>query len=124
MMEDLLNYVVGVMLVIGAFFALVAAIGLLRLPDIYSRMHAASKAGTLGSGLMLLAIAVFGVELGAATRALAGIVFFLLTAPVAAHLLARACYETGYHLWKGSVLDEMGRRSDAKAPAKKTTKTT
>lgn len=87
---------VGVLLVVGSGFALVAALGLLRLPDVYMRMHAASKAGTLGSGLMLMALALFSVELAVATRALAGVVFFLLTAPVSAHLLAKAAYAVGY----------------------------
>ncbi len=92
----LLEFIVGISLVVGAGFSLVAAIGLLRLPDLYMRMHADSKAGTLGSGLMLLALAIFSVELAVVTRALAGIVFFLLTAPVSAHLLAKAAYTAGY----------------------------
>lgn len=95
-MEAFLQIVVGILLVIGAFFALVASIGLLRLEDVYMRMHAASKAGTLGSGLMLLALALFAQDLAVVTRAVAGVVFFLLTAPVSAHLLARAAYMVGY----------------------------
>jgi len=87
---------VGILLVIGSAFALAASIGLIRLPDLYTRMHAASKAGTLGSGVMLLALALFSLELAVVTRALAGVLFFLLTAPVSAHLLAKAAYEVGY----------------------------
>lgn len=95
-MEDLTAYLVGVMILIGAFFTLVAAIGLVRLKDVYMRMHAASKAGTLGSGVLLLSIAVYSTELDVITRAVIGVVFFLLTAPVSAHLLARAAYRAGY----------------------------
>ena len=91
-----LEIVVGVLLVVGALFCLVAAIGLIRLQDVYLRMHAASKAGTLGSGLMLIALAVYAWEVDVASRALAGIIFFLLTAPISAHLLARASYIAGY----------------------------
>jgi len=90
-----IDYLAGILLIIGAFFTLVAAIGVVRFPDLYTRMHAASKTGTVGSGVMLLAIAVHSGEFDVVTRALAGIVFFLLTAPLAAHLLARAAYCTG-----------------------------
>lgn len=95
-MSGLIEIIVGLSLIGGSVFSLIAALGLIRLKDIYMRMHAASKAGTLGSGLMLLALAVFASELSVATRAVAGIVFFLLTAPVSAHLLARAAYMAGY----------------------------
>jgi multicomponent Na+:H+ antiporter subunit G len=89
-------YLTGVLCVVGAFFVPVAAVGVLRLDDLYMRMHAASKAGTLGSGVLLIAIAVFSQETDVVLRALAGVVFFLLTAPVSAHLLARAAYIVGY----------------------------
>ncbi len=95
-MEAFLQIIVGILIVIGSFFALVASIGLLRLEDIYMRMHAASKAGTLGSGVMLLALALYAQDLAVGTRAVAGVVFFLLTTPVSAHLLARAAYMVGY----------------------------
>jgi multicomponent Na+:H+ antiporter subunit G len=95
-MNAIVEIVTGVMLVIGASFALVASIGLIRLKDVYMRMHAASKAGTLGSGVMLLALAVHASDLAVVTRAIAGVVFFLLTAPISAHLLAKAAYAAGY----------------------------
>ena len=103
----LLDVLVGVMLIVGALFALVATIGILRLEDVYMRMHAASKAGTLGSGLALLAIALYSQELDIVTRAVAGVVFFLLTAPVSAHLLARAAYLAGYRPCAATVVDAM-----------------
>ena len=89
-------YLTGVLCLVGAFFVLVAAIGLVRLDDLYMRMHAASKAGTLGSGVLLIALAVYSADVAVALRALAGVVFFLLTAPISAHLLARAAYSVGY----------------------------
>lgn len=107
MIEVVLDNVAGVLIVIGALFTVVASIGILRLPDLYSRMHAASKVGTLGSGVMLIALAVVSGDAATATRALAGVVFFLLTAPVSSHLLAKAAYSVGYPLWDRSVLDEM-----------------
>ncbi|MDN2566362.1 monovalent cation/H(+) antiporter subunit G [Aquibium sp. A9E412] len=107
------NLVAGGLMIVGSFFVLVAAIGLLRLPDLYTRMHAASKAGTLGSGVMIIALAVFAEDEATVTRALAGVVFFLLTAPISAHLLAKAAYAAGYRLWRHSVHDDMKDRPDA-----------
>lgn len=103
----MVDLIVGLLIIIGAFFAFVASVGLIRLPDVYSRMHAASKAGTVGSGLMMIALAVSAGDGGTAIRAIAGVFFFILTAPIAAHLLARAAYKVGYPLWENSVADEM-----------------
>lgn len=115
MMGAAQDLITGGLIVIGAAFTLIAAIGLLRLPDLYTRMHAASKAGTLGSGVMLIALAVFAHDQAVVTRALAAVVFFLLTAPISAHLLAKAAYAAGYKLWDRSVHDDMAHaeRKDA-----------
>jgi multicomponent Na+:H+ antiporter subunit G len=96
MIIEILQYVVGGLILVGAIFSLLAAIGVLRLPDLYTRMHAASKAGTMGAGLLLLAIALIALDGPVVLRAIAGFVFLLLTAPVSAHLLARAAYLAGY----------------------------
>jgi multicomponent Na+:H+ antiporter subunit G len=97
-----------VLVVVGAFFSLVAALGILRMPDVLMRMHAGTKAGTLGAGLLLLAAAIALGEVGAAARAGAAIVFLLLTAPVAAHLIGRAAYRSGQlRLWEGTRVDEL-----------------
>lgn len=93
---ELSLYFIGALCLIGAFFVLVAAVGVLRLNDLYMRMHAASKAGTLGSGVLLVALAFYSEDTAVVLRALAGVVFFLLTAPISAHLLARASYMVGY----------------------------
>ncbi|MFN4010599.1 MAG: monovalent cation/H(+) antiporter subunit G [Pannonibacter sp.] len=95
-MTALVDILVGLTLIIGALFALLAAVGVLRLPDVYSRMHAASKAGTVGSGLLLIALALDAGQLDVTTRAIAGVLFFLLTAPISAHLLAKAAFAAGY----------------------------
>lgn len=108
-----MDYIAGILVIIGGFFALVASIGLVRFPDLYSRTHAASKAGTVGSGLMMIALAVTAEDTGTAIRAMAGVLFFILTAPIAAHLLARAAYKVGYKLWDGSVADEMAQSNSA-----------
>lgn len=109
----MMDYVVAIataaLLLAGSLFALVAAIGMVRLPDLYTRMHAASKAGTVGSGLLLLAAGLYSGELAILVRAVAGFIFFLLTAPVAAHLLAKAAHQTGHRLGQESLRDELGK---------------
>jgi len=107
MIEAYIQIFVGVLLVVGALFALIASLGLLRLQDVYMRMHAGSKAGTLGSGLMLLALAILAADAGVVTRAIAGVIFFLLTAPLAAHLLATASYRAGYRPCADTKIDAL-----------------
>ncbi|MEM0905933.1 MAG: monovalent cation/H(+) antiporter subunit G [Pseudomonadota bacterium] len=109
-MSDLFLYLTGILCMIGAFFVLVAAIGILKLDDLYMRMHAASKAGTLGSGVLLVALAVFAGESDVVLRAIAAFVFFLLTAPVSAHLLARAAYTIGYKPCDATHMDALADR--------------
>jgi multicomponent Na+:H+ antiporter subunit G len=95
MIAAICQYVAGAFLLIGAVFSLLASAGILRFPDLYTRLHAATKAGTVGAGFVLLAIAVSAFDLSVALRALAGLAFLVLTSPIAAHLLARAAYLAG-----------------------------
>ena len=73
-------------------------------------MHAATKAGTLGAGLILIAVAFFYADLGITLRSLAAITFLLLTAPVAAHLIGRAAYYSGIRLWEKTWIDQLKDR--------------
>jgi multicomponent Na+:H+ antiporter subunit G len=95
------------LMLFGAFFMLLAAVGTIRLPDLFSRMHAATKSGTLGVTGVILAVAVHFGEIGVTTRSLLIIVFMLSTAPVAAHMIARAAYRVGVPMWEKSVVDEL-----------------
>ncbi|MGO4484014.1 monovalent cation/H(+) antiporter subunit G [Rhizobium pisi] len=110
MMDYIVAAVTALLMIVGALFALSAAIGLVRLPDLYTRMHSASKAGTVGSGLLLFAAGLYSEDSVILARALAGFIFFLLTAPVSAHLLARAAHRSGYDLGDISVRDDMAKR--------------
>ena len=100
------------LLLIGASFLLLASVGLLQMPDLFTRMSAATKGTTLGVGCMLLAVGVYFPGLGITTRALAGIGFFFITAPVAAHMIGRAAYFVGVPLWEGTVRDDLRGRYD------------
>ncbi|KXG88063.1 monovalent cation/H(+) antiporter subunit G [Agrobacterium bohemicum] len=97
---------VVVLLLGGSLFSLAAAVGINRFPDLYTRMHAASKAGTVGSGLLLLAVGINSLEVSILARSLAAFCFVVLTAPVSAHLLAKAAYQMGYRLSATTDIDE------------------
>lgn len=99
------EFIIAVIILGGAAFSLIASIGLNRLPDMFTRMHAASKAGTVGSGLLLLAAGLNANDLSILSRSLAGFLFFILTAPISAHLLAKAAHQVGYSLHKSSIDD-------------------
>jgi multicomponent Na+:H+ antiporter subunit G len=97
----------AICLLLGAFFVLVAAVGLVRMPDLMMRMHASTKAGTLGAGLLAVGMMFFFPEISVWTRAVALIFFVVLTAPVAAHMIGRAGYYSGVPLWEESIVDEL-----------------
>lgn len=109
------EYITAILLVLGAFFTLVAAVGIVRLPDLLMRMHASTKAGTLGTGFILAAVAVMTPETGVITRSIATIVFLIITAPVAAHLIGRASYFVGIKLWEGTIVDDFAAQFDRHA---------
>lgn len=96
----------------GSIFALLAALGVLRMPDVFTRMQASTKASTLGLGCLLMGAALQMGDFGSFVRVASIGAFVLLTTPVAAHVIARASYFVGVPLWKGTVLDERRRDSD------------
>lgn len=106
MIVELAQYLAALLILAGALFSLIAAIGVLRLPDLYTRLHAASKAGAVGAGLVFLALAVTSFDGAVVLRALLGIVFLLLSTPVSAHLLARAAYRCGEAPTPATTVDD------------------
>ena len=99
--------VISILLVIGAFFMLVAGLGMMRMPDLFLRMSCSTKAATIGVGTLLFTLALYFANLGVATRALATICFIFLTAPVGAHRIGRIAYLVGVKLWDGTIKDEL-----------------
>lgn len=103
-----INEIFGaILIVIGVFFIVLAGVGLLRMPDMFLRMSTATKASTLGLGLILVGTAVFFWELGITSRAIATSIFVLLTAPVSAHMIGRAAYSDGVPLWEKTKQDDL-----------------
>ncbi|MCG6657710.1 monovalent cation/H(+) antiporter subunit G [Halomonas campisalis] len=103
----MIEVVKGTLVLAGALFMLLAALGILRLPDLLTRMHATTKAAALGVILIMLAVALHFAEVAVAARAFAIIIFVVMTAPVAAHVIGRAGYFVGSKLWSGTVKDEL-----------------
>ena len=103
----MITWLASFLLLAGAAFALIAAIGMVRMPDIYCRMHAATKAGAFGASLIMLAVILFMPQTRVIIQGILIIVFFYLTAPVAAHMIGRVSLLRGIPMWKKSY------RSDA-----------
>jgi multicomponent Na+:H+ antiporter subunit G len=85
-----LDLVAAFCLVLGGLFAAVAGVGLVRLPEVFTRMHASTKAGTLGVGLIAIALALQADSAAVAAKAVGCAVFLLGTGPIGAHLIGRA----------------------------------
>ncbi len=86
----MMDVIVGLFLLAGAAFVMIAAIGIVRLPDLLTRMHASTKAGTLGALLVLVGLALFVGSAEVVSKVVATSLFLLLTAPIAAHMIGRA----------------------------------
>ncbi len=106
--------IVSILILLGGGFAAVAGLGLLRLPDVLIRMHASTKAGTLGVGLIVLGVSVHFASSLVLTKAVLIIAFLFLTAPVGAHLIARAAYRRGIHLWGKTLMDDAAMKNGPK----------
>lgn len=108
-MIEISRVIAAIFIIIGALLSLVTAFGLLRLPDVYTRNHAASKSATLGvMSIMLGTFIYFYIEHGHFnSRVLLGVFFVFFTAPVAGHLISRAAYNSGVKLWDKSILDDL-----------------
>ena len=92
---------------IGSLATLLAAIGILRMPDFYMRLSVTVKASTIGSGLLLICAAMYFAVPDVTNRAIAIVLFLVLTAPVAGHLIGRAAYMGKTRMWEDSELDEL-----------------
>src|SRR5690606_5293602 len=111
------------LLLAGALLCLLAALGVLRLPDFFMRMPAATKAGVAGSRLVLPGVAALQGDTATWVKAALAVLFLLLTTPVAGHLIGRAGYLSGVPMWRGTREDALagvlprGRLDGAHTPA-------
>jgi monovalent cation/proton antiporter MnhG/PhaG subunit len=108
-----LREILAVLLLLGgASVVALAALGVARLPDPFSRMHAAAKAGVAGAGLLLLGAGLAFGTMAAMLTVLATVMFLVLTAPLASHALGRAAYVAGAPLGAASVADALANVLD------------
>lgn len=108
-MKDIIG---SIFIVVGSVFIFISSVGLLRMPDLYMRMSATTKAATLGVGFVLLGTAIHFWEVGVLSRAIVIISFLFITAPIAAHMIGRAAYFDGVPLWKGTERDDLKGKYD------------
>ena len=113
----MLDGLIAFLMFSGSFFTLIASVGLLRMPDLFMRLSATTKAATLGVALVLVAVAVHFRDMTVTGQVLAITAFLVLTAPVAAHMIARAAYFNRLPLWEGSCYDDLRERLVPKQPA-------
>jgi multicomponent Na+:H+ antiporter subunit G len=101
------NLIVTVFVIAGAFFSLLAAIGVIRFPDVYTRMHAATKAPAFGILLFLIAAVIFFADFHTIAICLMIVIFIFLTAPVATHIISRVAYLLNTEIWSETSIDEL-----------------
>jgi len=105
--------IAGILVLIGSALSVLAGVGIVRLPDVFIRMHAATKVGTLGSGLIMAAAAVHFAEGSVVIRCILIVFFLLLTAPIGAHMIGRAALRSGIRPWTGEKSTENRATKDA-----------
>jgi multicomponent Na+:H+ antiporter subunit G len=102
----MIEWLAGGLFIAGATFGLLAGVGVLRMPDVFTRMQASTKASTLGLGCLLAGVALRNPEPSFVVRAASIAAFMLLTTAVSAHVIARAAARSGAPIWKGTMVDE------------------
>lgn len=114
-----MSHVLGlIFIVVGLAFDVFGCLGLVRLPDVYNRLQAATKCVTMGTCSILFgAFLIVGLT-AAGMKALLCMVFLVLTAPVAAHAIARGAHRSGLTLWSGSVVDRYAEDQEGEIDGK------
>ena len=106
-MPAVLDLLAAASLLVGGVVIALAALGVVRFPDPFTRMHAATKAGVVGAGLILLGAGLALGTLAAVLTGLAGVLFLVATTPVASHLLGRAAYVAGAPIAPATIADAL-----------------
>lgn len=112
------DIIIAYFLILGTFFIVVAAIGIVRMPDVYIRMHALAKAATIGIGLLTAAVAVYFNDVTITSLVIGINIFLLMTAPIATHILGKVVIEQGYKMWQRDT-KPIEKNSTKKKPLKK-----
>lgn len=114
-----MNNIIGMILIyIGIAFGFLGVLGLVRLPDIYNRLQAATKSVTFGSAGILLGVLFIEGFTDFGFKAVLGIVFIFLSSPTAAHVIARAAHRSGIKLCSETIVDKYEEANELKEPQK------
>ena len=108
-MIDIIGYI---LIVIGILFNIFGCIGLVRFPDVYNRLQAATKCVTLGTFLLLIGVALASDVSALSMKAIICGIFILITSPTAAHAIAKGAHASGVELWENSVVDKYAEEID------------
>jgi multicomponent Na+:H+ antiporter subunit G len=101
------NAIGGTLIALGVLLVLLAGIGLLRFPDVFTRANAATKAAGLGVAFVLAGVAFVIATPEATVKMSLAVLLQFVTAPVAGHIIGRAAYRVGAPLWPGTVMDDL-----------------
>ncbi len=113
---DIRTILTAIFIALGCFLLLVATLGVIRFPDLYTRMHAASKADTLGQTLILFGLIIYtGFNLNSVKLLIIMVLFFIIN-PAASHFLAKAAYIQGMKPWTNDskLKDQKKQREEVK----------
>jgi multicomponent Na+:H+ antiporter subunit G len=104
-----MDVAISTLLLIGTGLMVLAAVGVLKLPDVFGRLQAGTKAASLGLAFVFAGTALAAPGAVSVAKLLLAVAFQFATAPVAAHVIGRAAYRSGAPMWEGTVVDELGR---------------
>ncbi|MFH1360627.1 MAG: monovalent cation/H(+) antiporter subunit G [Candidatus Omnitrophota bacterium] len=111
-----MNNIIGLVFIsFGLAFDLFGCLGLVRLPDVYNRLQAATKCVTMGTCSILFGTFLMVGFTAAGLKSLLCMIFLILTAPVAAHAIARGAHRAGVKLWSESVVDQYAQDKEGEA---------
>lgn len=101
------HLIAAFLFLLGSFFFVLATVGILKLPDLYTRTSASTKGATLGLTCTLAGVAFYFDDISIVAQIIITILFILVTAPISSHMIGRAAYFVGIPLWEGSCIDEL-----------------
>jgi multicomponent Na+:H+ antiporter subunit G len=110
-MNDIL---VSLLLIVGSIFMFLASLGIVRFPDLFTRMHAATKAPSFSMGCILIAVSIHFADFIVLFQSLIILFFIFLTLPIGAHMIGRAAYLVKTPLWDKNVIDQLKNCYDPK----------
>jgi len=108
----MIEYLSGIFILTGSLLILISAIGILKMPDLFTRMSATTKASTLGVSLTLIGVSLTWLDISTFTKSITIIIFLFLTAPVAAHAICRAGYFDKVKLWEKTLVNGLKDKYD------------